>query len=55
MATKKNREHDVKRTKANKIRRIERELKNNPNNTSAIKALEFWKTHDKKERHHGNK
>lgn len=47
---KKSREHDVKKTKANKIRRIEKELKRNPNNTKARESLEFWKTHDKRDK-----
>lgn len=47
---KKSREHDVKNTKNNKIIRIEKELKINPNNTKARQSLEFWKTHDKKEK-----
>lgn len=47
---KKSRDHDVKKTKANKIRRIEKELKINPNNTRARESLEFWKTHEKCER-----
>lgn len=41
-------EHNIAKTKANKIRRIEKELKNNPNNLSAKNALEFWNTHDRK-------
>jgi hypothetical protein len=36
------------KTRKNKLRRIEKELLRNPNNTSAKKALEFWKTHDRK-------
>lgn len=44
----KNRVHDTLKTKKNKIRRIEKELVSNPNNSSAKKALEFWKTHDRK-------
>jgi hypothetical protein len=48
MATKK--VHDILKTKRNKIRRLEKELKSNPNNVSAQKALEFWKSHDRKVR-----
>jgi hypothetical protein len=44
--------HDFKRTQANKIRRLTKELARNPNNLSAQKALEFWKTHERKERRH---
>lgn len=53
MATK--RTHDTAKTKANKIKRLEKELKTNPNNISAKNALEFWKTHDRKEKKHKKK
>lgn len=53
--TKKNRTHDVQRTKANKIRKLTRELARNPNNKSAQNALEFWKTHDRRVRNHKRK
>lgn len=42
--------HDIKRTKENKIRRIEKELKTNPNNSSARQALEFWMKNDKRDK-----
>jgi hypothetical protein len=44
--------HSLFRTKANKIRRAEKELKKNPNNVSVIKSLEFWKQNDRKLRTH---
>ncbi len=34
----------IKNTTRNKIRRIEKELKKNPNNTIAKQSLEKWKT-----------
>lgn len=40
------------RTKANKIRKLTKQLAENPNNESVRKALEFWQTHDKKVRTH---
>ena len=46
----KSREHNVSKTKENKIRRIEKELKTNPNNTKARESLEFWKTHARREK-----
>ena len=42
--------HDIYKTKANKIRKITAELKKNPNNVSAQKSLEFWKTNDRRKR-----
>jgi low affinity Fe/Cu permease len=34
----------IQRTKQNKIRRIEKELKKNPNNQKAKERLAFWQS-----------
>lgn len=49
----KNSEAQFARTKANKVRKLTREVKKNPNNVNAKKALEFWQTHDRKVKKHG--
>ncbi len=43
------------KTKRNKIRKIEKDLKRNPNNTSAKKSLEHWKTIGKRVKVHRRK
>lgn len=38
----KGKKEKILKTKKNKLRRINKELKKNPNNTMARKSLEFW-------------
>jgi len=39
------------RTKKNKIRKLEKQLKTNPNNKSVQESLEYWKTAGKRDKH----
>ena len=55
MAGKSKKTHELSRTRNNKIRRLEKELTKNPSNLSAQKALEFWRTHDRKVKHRKRK
>ena len=51
--TKSNRsELQFARTKANKIRKLTKQLRLNPNDQGAKKALDFWQTHDRKTKKH---
>ena len=48
---KKHKEGSFENTRRNKIRKIERELEKNPQNSSAKKSLEHWKTVGRRDKH----